>query len=168
MLYQVLLIFSRDTHVLKFFEKNNLPIPRANMKSKNGDEKYRQVNYPPNGFLPFDAFSMLVAPICYVYSDPILLYYMFRKFFTTHFYKLSTISTDPQSIIGLCVLFENILQSKDAKLFYHLRKIDVQPLKIVFKWILRAFSGYLLSSQLLELWDRILAFNSLEILSGKF
>lgn len=105
-----------------------------------------------------------VAPICYVYNDPILLYFIFRKLFMKYFFKLTIISCDPQSIIGLCALFENILQCKDPTLFYHLRKIEVQPLQIVFKWIVKCFSGYLASSQLLELWDRMLAFNSLEIL----
>ncbi len=85
----------------------------------------------------------------------------------TYFYKLSIISTDPQSILCLCALFENLLQLKDAKLFAHMKKIHVQPLKIAFKWIIRAFSGYLVSSQLLELWDRVVAYDSLEILSGK-
>lgn len=37
-------------------------------------------------------------------------------------------------------------------------------LRIAFKWMMRAFSGYLASNQLLALWDRILAFDSLEIL----
>lgn len=108
-----------------------------------------------------------MAPICYVYSDPIHLYFIFRKFFTKYFYKLTILSTDPQSILGLCALFENLLQCKDPKLFGHLRKLDVQPLTIVFKWLVKCFSGFLASSQLLELWDRIVAFDSLEILSGK-
>jgi hypothetical protein len=34
--------------------------------------------------------------------------------------------------------------------------------------MMRAFSGYLASNQLLALWDRILAYDSLEILSGIF
>ena len=110
--------------------------------------------------------SILVAPICYVYSDPIHLYFIFRKLFMTYFYKLTIISCDPQSILGLCVLFENFLQCKDPKVFNHLRKLDVQPLSIVFKWLVRCYSGFLASSQVLELWDRILAFNSLEILSS--
>ncbi|CAF0705607.1 unnamed protein product [Brachionus calyciflorus] len=165
LLYQVLLLFTRDTHLLKLYENKSIQIPKAYIRPKNGDQRYHPVFYPPNGFLPFEGFTLLVTPICYVYSDPILLYYIFRKFFVTHFYKLSIISSDPQSIIGLCALFENILQSKDPKLFFHLRKLDIQPLRIAFKWIIRAFSGSLLSSQLLELWDRILAFNSLEILS---
>ena len=32
--------------------------------------------------------------------------------------------------------------------------------------MMRTFSGYLASNQLLALWDRILAYDSLEILSG--
>ena len=40
-------------------------------------------------------------------------------------------------------------------------------LKIAFKWLVRAFSGYLSSDQVLLLWDRILAYNSLLILPGK-
>ncbi len=168
MLYQILLLFSRDTHVLKCFENNSIQVYKAFIKGKMSSDEYHQVNYPPNGFIPFDGFSMLVAPLCFVYSDPVELYYIFRKFFMTHFFKLTVISSDPQSILGLCALFENILQAKDPHLFFHLRKIDVQPLKIVFKWLVKGFSGYLLSSQLLELWDRILAYNSLEILSSKF
>ncbi len=90
---------------------------------------------------------------------------MFRKLFMNHFHKLSIISSDPHCIVGLCNLFETIFQAKDLQLFLHLKRIDVCPIKIVFKWIVRAFSGYLASSQLLELWDRLLAYNSLEILS---
>ena len=40
-------------------------------------------------------------------------------------------------------------------------------LRIAFKWLVRAFSGYLASEQVLLLWDRILAYNSLDILAGK-
>ncbi len=41
-------------------------------------------------------------------------------------------------------------------------------LKIAFKWLVRAFSGYLASDQVLLLWDRVLAYNSLLILPGRF
>ena len=40
-------------------------------------------------------------------------------------------------------------------------------LKIAFKWLMRAFSGFLASDQVLLLWDRILSFDSLEILPGQ-
>ena len=59
LLYQVLLVFSRDTHVLKCFEKSGIQVPKAFIKDKAGVELSQQVNYPPNGFIPFDGFSML-------------------------------------------------------------------------------------------------------------
>lgn len=37
-------------------------------------------------------------------------------------------------------------------------------LPIVFKWIVRGFSGYLVPDQLFHLWDVILAWESLEVL----
>lgn len=36
---------------------------------------------------------------------------------------------------------------------------------MVFKWLMKGFSGYLLPEQLLNLWDMIIAYDSLEILS---
>lgn len=36
--------------------------------------------------------------------------------------------------------------------------------RVVFKWIMKCFSGYLLPEQLLNLWDMILAYDSLEVL----
>lgn len=39
-------------------------------------------------------------------------------------------------------------------------------LRIAFKWMVRAFSGYLSTDQLLLLWDRILGYESLEIVAG--
>ena len=39
-------------------------------------------------------------------------------------------------------------------------------LKIAFKWLVRAFSGYLSSDQVLLLWDRVLAYGTLDLLPG--
>lgn len=39
---------------------------------------------------------------------------------------------------------------------YHFR------IRVVFKWIMRAFSGHLPPEQLLYLWDIVLAYDSLE------
>ena len=38
-------------------------------------------------------------------------------------------------------------------------------LRLAFKWLIRAFSGYLSSEQVLLLWDRVLAYNSMDILA---
>ncbi|KAJ8028239.1 TBC1 domain family member 19 [Holothuria leucospilota] len=106
-----------------------------------------------------------VAPLCYVYEDPITLYFFFREMYTRHLFRLHTISSHPQGIVSICVLFESLLQSCQPHLFHHLRQMGAQPLRLAFKWLMRAFSGYLASDQLLLLWDRILSFNSMEPLA---
>lgn len=47
-----------------------------------------------------------------------------------------------------------------------INKIFNFRLRIAFKWMVRAFSGYLSTDQLLLLWDRILGYESLEIVAG--
>ncbi|XP_077983707.1 TBC1 domain family member 19-like [Glandiceps talaboti] len=162
-LYQVLLVFSRDTQVLRHFANSSATPAKSYIRGKLGIEEYAVV-YPPNGVIPFHGFAMFVAPLNYIHFDPIKLYFIFRELYMRYFFRLHNISSHPQGIVSLCILFESLLQTHQPQLFYHLREVGAQPLKIAFKWIMRAFSGFLASDQLLLLWDRILAYNSLEIL----
>lgn len=41
---------------------------------------------------------------------------------------------------------------------------DQDRLRVVFKWLMKAFSGYLPAEQVLQLWDLLLAYNSIQIL----
>ncbi|XP_008117035.1 TBC1 domain family member 19 isoform X2 [Anolis carolinensis] len=163
-LYQVLLCFSRDTSVLDHFEYNSATPPKSYIRGKLGMEEYA-VFYPPNGVIPFHGFSMYVAPLCFLYNEPSRLYQIFREIYVRYFFRLHSISSHPSGIVSLCLLFETLLQTHLPQLFYHLREIGAQPLRISFKWMVRAFSGYLATDQLLLLWDRILGYNSLEILA---
>lgn len=108
---------------------------------------------------------MYVAPLCFLYHEPSKLYQIFREMYVRFFFRLHSISSHPSGIVSLCLLFETLLQTHLPQLFYHLREIGAQPLRISFKWMVRAFSGYLATDQLLLLWDRILGYNSLEILA---
>ncbi|XP_043918087.1 TBC1 domain family member 19 [Protopterus annectens] len=163
-LYQVLLCFSRDTSVLEHFTYSSASPPKSYIRGKLGNEEYA-VTYPPNGVIPFHGFSMYVAPLCFLYYEPSRLYQVFREMYVRYFFRLHTISSHCSGIIALCLLFETLLQNHLPQLFYHLREIGAQPLRISFKWMVRAFSGYLATDQLLLLWDRILGYNSLEILA---
>ena len=40
-------------------------------------------------------------------------------------------------------------------------------LRLAFGWLMSAFSGHLDSRELLFLWDRIIGFDSLEIVAGR-
>ncbi|KAM5339510.1 TBC1 domain family member 19 isoform 3-T3 [Glossophaga mutica] len=163
-LYQVLLCFSRDTSVLGHFAYNSASPPKSYIRGKLGIEEYA-VFYPPNGVIPFHGFSMYVAPLCFLYHEPSKLYQIFREMYVRFFFRLHSISSHPSGIVSLCLLFETLLQTHLPQLFYHLREIGAQPLRISFKWMVRAFSGYLATDQLLLLWDRILGYNSLELLA---
>ncbi|XP_005107918.2 TBC1 domain family member 19 isoform X2 [Aplysia californica] len=162
-LYQVLLPFSRDTVVLKHFTQNSATPPKSYIRGKLGVEEFA-VTYPPNGVIPFHGFAMYVAPMCYLYDDVVQLYFVFRKMYMHFFFRLHSVSSHPQGIVSLSLLFEHLLQAEEPELFYHLKQVGCQPLKIAFKWLMRAFSGFLASDQVLLLWDRVLAYDSLEIL----
>ncbi|XP_077357618.1 TBC1 domain family member 19 isoform X2 [Festucalex cinctus] len=160
-LYQVLLCFSRDAAVLEHFKYNSATPPKSYIQGKEGDEDFA-VFYPPNGVIPFHGFSMYVAPLCFLYNEPSKLYSVFREMYTRYFFRLHAVSSACSGIVSLCLLFERLLQTHLPQLFYHLRQIGAQPLRIAFKWMIRAFSGYLCTDQLLFLWDRILGYDSLE------
>ncbi|NXX12331.1 TBC19 protein, partial [Podargus strigoides] len=161
-LYQVLLCFSRDTSVLEHFSYSSATPPKSYIQGKLGMEEYA-VFYPPN--VNYNSFILSVAPLCFLYHEPSKLYQIFREMYVRFFFRLHSISSHPSGIVSLCLLFETLLQTHLPQLFYHLREIGAQPLRISFKWMVRAFSGYLATDQLLLLWDRILGYNSLEILA---
>ena len=55
------------------------------------------------------------------------------------------------------------MQIHEPELWIHLLEHDVQPLRVVFRWIMRGFSGHLPPEQLLFLWDLVLAYDSMEV-----
>lgn len=163
-LCQALLVFSRDTSILQHFEQSSATPPKSYIRGKLGVQDYAVV-YPPNGFIPFHGFSMYASPLGFVCAQAPQLYYLFRQIYTRYFFRLHTMSSHPQGILSLCVLFENLLQTHEPALFYHLKEVGAHPLRLVFNWLIYAFAGYLETEQLLLLWDRIFAYDSIELLA---
>ncbi|KAL5110984.1 TBC1 domain family member 19 [Taenia crassiceps] len=157
---EVLLPFLRDSYVLRCETK-----PFQGSIFGGLDQIPYPTHIPPSGVVPFLGFSMYVSPLCYLYDDPIELYIVFRELYVKYFYKLHTITDDEESILSLCITFERILLEKEPQLVLHLMSIGAPPLQIAFRWLLRGFSGYLAAEQVLLLWDRILAWDSLEIIA---
>ncbi|CAH1777501.1 unnamed protein product [Owenia fusiformis] len=163
-LYQVLLPFSRDTSILRCFEQSSATPAKSYIRGRLGDNDFA-VMYPPSGVIPFHGFTMYVATLCYLYNDPVSIYFVFRELYTRYFFRLHAISSHPEGIVSLCVLFEKTLQAVEPQLFFHLKQIGCQPLRIAFRWLIRAFAGYLASDQVLSLWDKVLAYDSVEIIA---
>ncbi|KAK7864633.1 hypothetical protein R5R35_012408 [Gryllus longicercus] len=162
-LYQVMLCFSRDTELLTVFNHSAANPVHAVLKNKLPAVE-NTVVFPPSGVIPFHGFTMYSTPFCYLYDDPIALYYTFRAFYMRYWFRLHEVSSHEQGILCLCLLFEKLLQRHEPQLWYHFKQIKIPPVRVVFKWLMRSFSGHLPPEQLLFLWDLILAYDSLEIL----
>ena len=59
------------------------------------------VVYPPNGIIPFHGFSLFIAPMCFIWSDPVILYNVFKALYTRFFFRLHSLSSHPQGEINV-------------------------------------------------------------------
>ena len=50
----------------------------------------------PHNIIYSDMFYVAVAPLCYVYNDPVQLYFTFRELYTRYFFRLHNLSSHPQ------------------------------------------------------------------------
>ncbi|EGF83808.1 hypothetical protein BATDEDRAFT_21298 [Batrachochytrium dendrobatidis JAM81] len=127
--------------------------------------KFQNVDYPQNGIYPISGISLYAMPICFVYADPGHAYLTFRELYARYFSRLHCISSKPETLLHLCLTFEVLMKQADAVVFYHLSSsLQLSPLNLVFKWILYGFVGILDCEQVLLLWDRVIAFDSLELI----
>lgn len=91
--------------------------------------------FPPCGILPCKHFSKFVCPFCYISTSPEDIYFIFRAFYCKYLCQLHSLNSDPQGIIGLCKLFEDLLQTYEPEVFYYLNQLGINPLKTAFPWI---------------------------------
>ncbi|KAG2518242.1 hypothetical protein BBO99_00007686 [Phytophthora kernoviae] len=120
---------------------------------------------PPNGVLPFSGLVMYMAPLAYVYADPVEIYFVFRELYVRYWSKLNAIRTERGTMLPLCKLFEELIVRSSPTTVFHLINIGIKPLDIAFPWIQSAFSGVLDIDQVLLLWDRVISYDSLEIVA---
>nr|XP_033329468.1 TBC1 domain family member 19 isoform X1 [Megalopta genalis] len=167
-LYKTMLCFSRDSEVLAPVTTDKSAggqVIHAVLQGKPATLENTLV-FPPSGVIPFHGFTMygVTTPFCYLYDDPCAMYFTFRAFYLRYWFRLHTVSNHKQGIVALCLLFERSLQCYEPLLWVYFRNCHIQPIKVVFKWIMRGFSGHLPPEQLLYLWDLILGYDSLEII----
>lgn len=99
-------------------------------------------------------------------SESFMFSIYFNSLIARYFYNLHTLSDSKGSILYLSALFENLVKQKDPQLYFHMAfELDIQPLEIAFKWILYAFVGILEIGEVLLMWDRLIAYNSTDILA---
>ena len=137
--------------------------PHAPVTGLGGMDKSEGL-IPLCGVAPCFFFARYIGPVCYISPKKEECYFIFRALYTKYFCHLHSISSHPQSIISLCKLFEDLLQMYEPEVCYHLNTLGISPLRVAFPWMFYSFIGYLEVDQIFLLWDRILGFESLEIL----
>ena len=68
------------------------------------------------------------------------------------------------TLLSLCQQFEELLQTHDPHLFFHMIQLGVHPLRVALPWIQFAFVPLLDPAEVLVLWDRVLGFDDLTVL----
>eukprot|EP01059_Diplonema_ambulator_P002537 TRINITY_DN12161_c0_g1_i1.p1 TRINITY_DN12161_c0_g1~~TRINITY_DN12161_c0_g1_i1.p1 ORF type:complete len:540 (+),score=219.12 TRINITY_DN12161_c0_g1_i1:51-1670(+) len=158
MMERVLLPLLRDPYCKQFMDR-----AVEGIRGLDGGQQ-GILDYPPSGIIPYQGLAALCAPLCFIFTDVSEVYFMFRAMFCRYWVKLQTLSSKPDSIITLSKLFEKLVQVYNPDVVYHCISLNLRPLELAFPWMFTAFSGYLEVDQVLYLWDRIIAYDTLQLL----
>jgi hypothetical protein len=76
-----------------------------------------------------------------------------------------TFSSKRGTLLPLLRLFEDLLHECAPAVCLHLLRLELHPARVALPWILSGFASLLPAEQTLHLWDRIIGFDDLELLS---
>ncbi|MES1910087.1 MAG: hypothetical protein MHM6MM_002746 [Cercozoa sp. M6MM] len=158
---QTVLCFSHDESIA---ERTPLRVTTAPLTAPLIRAPSQQpCHVPPSGVIAFHSMCTLVAPLCYVFGENTRdIYRCFRELYVEYFCRLHLISTCRDSILRLCLQFEEIAYHCASSAYTHCISHGVHPTQIVFPWIFSAFAGVLRPAQTLRVWDLCLGFDSLQ------
>ena len=98
-LLQVMLVFARDDKL------------RQDAKFQIHEYVYDDsIIIPPCGVQPFHGLVMYAAPLCYLFQDPVQIYLTFRAMYATLWCRLNVIRSESNTLLRLCLLFEQLVQ----------------------------------------------------------
>lgn len=86
---------------------------------------------PPCAVQPFLGFATYFAPLCYVLKSRPSLYTVARSLYCQLWCRLNVLSSDANTLLPVCKLFEMLLLQTQPALFMHLVNIGLQPLKVI-------------------------------------
>jgi len=120
---------------------------------------------PYCGVIPCSYFARYALPFLYTSERAEEIYFLFREFYCKYFCFLQSLSSHPNSILRLCHLFEEVFYKQHPKLALFLANNGIEPLPIAINWMIYCYIGFLSVEQLFCLFDRIIGYDSLEILA---
>ncbi|KAF4723536.1 hypothetical protein FOZ63_025483, partial [Perkinsus olseni] len=132
------------------------------------DDEETSEAVPPSSHVPFEGWACLACPFAYLAeSINSTLYGVYRAFYCRYWVRLVSLEMNIDSLPYLAGLCENLVFDVAPELVAHLQSIENSPsvLKIAFPWILCGFVGYIRPIQLLLLYDRMIAYDRLELIA---
>eukprot|EP00903_Cladosiphon_okamuranus_P008442 g8112.t1 len=171
-LQDVILAFSRDPWVLRHSEvtlHEIVPIAEG-MGGDGGDSSVFSGGgaggcCPPCGVQPFRGLVNYAAVLCFLFEEREAVYFALRAMFARYWCRLNAVRSGPGMLLRLLKLFESLVQWHHPRLVLKLLQLGVQPLQLAMPWIQFGFVTYLEADQVLLLWDRLLGYDSLDLLS---
>ncbi|TNJ29204.1 hypothetical protein GMRT_14971 [Giardia muris] len=120
---------------------------------------------PASGILPFRGLSLYLAPFLFLYDEEDALIHA-RACYTKYFYRLHTLD-GLAPLVGLAELLVAEACPDIITRFKTLQAVDPDAglLSILVPWLMSGFAGYLMPREYFQLWDRILGYDCLELLS---
>ncbi|CAM9941532.1 unnamed protein product [Scytosiphon promiscuus] len=174
-LHDVILAFSRDPWILRHSEvtlHDFVPITEgvgggtgdsAAPASNGGGGRVSGSCCPPCG--PFRGLVNYAAVLCFLFEEREAVYFALRAMFARYWCRLNALRSGPGMLLRLLKLFESLVQRHHPRLVLKLLELGVQPLQLAMPWIQFGFVTYLEADQVLLLWDRLLGYDSLDLLA---
>ncbi|KAF4700174.1 hypothetical protein FOZ62_031794, partial [Perkinsus olseni] len=132
------------------------------------DDEETSEAVPPSSHVPFEGWACLACPFAYLAeSINSTLYGVYRAFYCRYWVRLVSLEMNIDSLPYLAGLCENLVYDVAPELVANLQSIENSPsvLRIAFPWILCGFVGYIRPMQLQLLYDRIIAYDRLELIA---
>jgi hypothetical protein len=159
---QALMCFTRDTTV----SYRCAAVPHEPIVGLAEDES-AACFVPPCGVVLPEQSTMLLAPLSFVFGrDVPRMTRAFTALYCRHWSRVATLSSAPGTLIPLCRLFENMVSAGNEDLCGSLHIAGLTPLQFGLPLIRFGFATVASPRHVLELWDRMIAFNSTEVLAA--
>lgn len=116
----------------------------------------------PSGVVPCGPTGQLLAPLVLVCSREETSWALHRALFQRFWCRLQAVSSAPDTLLPLLAEAEAVLALCDPELGAHLASIGADPIRCLIPMLRGALSNVLAPRQVLALWDRVIALNSLQ------
>ncbi len=146
----------RDTSLLT---KNQSVKPLLYLSLNSTSEK-RSLVYPPSGVIPLYGICYQCAPFSYLSSDVNMIYSIYSEYYCKYLSKISSFSSDNNSLISLLINFENLFSLLFTDIKQHFASLYYDINTEVCKWFLNSFTEVLSVQDVFILYDIILLTDS--------